>query len=302
MLNEELKKKIKEYCSKNSIDLFYYDSKTDIKNFAIQCLEKSDNINDFEMNALEMLSDSIYIEVCTFMKNICNDLNIKIEDNEEIVEFINNNIVYDNYINTLLDSQIKVNILCDFYNDSNTDFTSNGWMKWLLNSHGYKLSDFKAIEFEGTYNSMYMRDMKPDTVHYNKIYNSNNFIKSVFDECINMPNDYIRILTFCCTVTIRDYLMYCERKIKYIDIPKKCKCGLYNNWSGSGSLLKIALEHDVRIYGKNIASIQIDENGSNKHLKCGYTVNDTYGLIDSFWDTDVSVVYKRKADGIYEVK
>ena len=70
-----------------------------------------------------------------------------------------------------------------------------------------------------------------------------------------------------------------ERKGKgYIVLDKSTMCGLFNCWSGSGSVLEIDCEKDIKIPLRCIFDVVVD--GTKIY---GYDVNEVYGLIGSAW-------------------
>lgn len=118
------------------------------------------------------------------------------------------------------------------------------------------------------------------------------FTKTVIQELQNACS-HMNTLIFLGKMELRDYLKiremmlsekelnnsyyYDERKgTKSITIKKNADCGLYDPWSGGGSVLEIELEKDVELPIKAIWDAWIDCRGckANGH---GYDVYDVYG-------------------------
>ena len=71
----------------------------------------------------------------------------------------------------------------------------------------------------------------------------------------------------------------------YIEISKETNCGLFDIWSGNGSILNIELEKDIKLPFKYIFDVCIDNI-----MPYGYGINDVYGLIDSCWNGSVKEI------------
>ena len=66
----------------------------------------------------------------------------------------------------------------------------------------------------------------------------------------------------------------------YIIIDEKAECGLYDPWSGGGSVLEVQLEKDVRLPIRFIRSATVDGGD-------GYSIRDVYGTDASIYREDV---------------
>lgn len=78
-----------------------------------------------------------------------------------------------------------------------------------------------------------------------------------------------------------------ERKgTGYIILDKSTMCGLFNTWSGSGSVLEVECEKDIKIPLKCIFDAVID--GTNIY---GYDVNSVYGLVNGAWQPTLKEIY-----------
>lgn len=64
---------------------------------------------------------------------------------------------------------------------------------------------------------------------------------------------------------------------------KSAHCGLYDAWSGAGSVLEIELERDVELPLSLVDSI-LPDGGR------GYAVSDIYGMCSSFWTPELKQV------------
>ena len=185
-----------------------------------------------------------------------------------------------------------VNIMLDT-GDRNYDFTLNSpypcWygdyherlhekssLLWLARQQGYTKTKLWRALREGD-----MSDPK-------------GFLESCRVECDNLPSAMATV-TFLVRMTLAD-LITLNRCVKlqdrngrhydasrnpycgYIMLGKDTMCGLFDPWSGGGSVLEIQLEKDCRIPIRYIWSALPDGYG------CGrYDVGETYGMCGSAW-------------------
>lgn len=110
---------------------------------------------------------------------------------------------------------------------------------------------------------------------------TNEFLASVSSE---VDNGYgCEALTFCVEMTLGQAIALKERIEENpngsIVLDKRVTCGLFDMWSGGGSILGITCEKDVEIPFKNIWKLYIDERRSNR----GDSIHDVYGTDDSLW-------------------
>lgn len=152
---------------------------------------------------------------------------------------------------------------------------------WLAKQQGYTNGQLRKALDEG--------DMT----------NPEGFLQSCRVEAANMAS-HMQTLTFLVTMTLHDLIrlnevlhwrekdgrVYDNRKYPYcgyIIIDKKCDCGLYDPWSGGGSVLEIQLEKDVKLPIKYIRSA-LPDGGD------GYSIDSVYGLCSSAWHGKVKEI------------
>ena len=139
------------------------------------------------------------------------------------------------------------------------------------------------------------------------------FIKSCIEELENLPS-HMATLTFLVNMNLFDYFdlreaMESEKKLNdsyiledrkgkgTITISKDTTCGLFDVWSGGGSVLEIELDKDVILPIKCIWRAEI-ETGKSEY---GYSVDSVYGLVGSAWDGTVKETHYMKPEKIAEV-
>ena len=134
---------------------------------------------------------------------------------------------------------------------------------WLAKQQGYTLNQVVEILKDGDI-------AKPKT-----------FLETVLQE---VANGYgCEALTFCVKMTLGQAIALKERMKENpngsIVIDKRVECGLFDPWSGGGSVLEIACEKDVEIPFKNIWKFYIDEKRSRNYD----SIHNVYGTDDSLW-------------------
>jgi hypothetical protein len=143
----------------------------------------------------------------------------------------------------------------------------NASILWLAKQQGYKKSDLnKALR--------------------NEEYKDSKLLKSIRTEIVNCSS-HMNVLTFCVEMTLEEAINLNnrikeeeplnksynpkERKGKdCITISKDTTCGLYDPWSGAGSVLEIELEKDVVLPLKYIDSALPDG------CRGSYSINEVY--------------------------
>ena len=134
---------------------------------------------------------------------------------------------------------------------------------WLAKQQGYTFEEL--IEF--------MKD--------EEYVNSNKFISSLVAEIFSGYG--CEALTFCVKMTLRQAIDLKEKMKSNpngsIVLNKNVTCGLFDPWSGGGSVLEIACEKDVEIPFENIWKFYIDERRGNRYD----SIHNVYGTNDSIW-------------------
>ena len=172
----------------------------------------------------------------------------------------------------IIENKVRVDVLFNFYNDLNTDMSSDsfGWLRWLSKSQGYRYSDFKKVL----------------TGKKEKVENEaplQKFPQSVLEE-IYENGHYMTALTALNKTSIKNYYAIKEKNIARLKFPKETTLGLFNPWVGGGSLFGIILEKDFTVNIRNILSIGVEDE-----LELGYSPNQVYGLVKSVWSGEIKV-------------
>lgn len=111
--------------------------------------------------------------------------------------------------------------------------------------------------------------------------NPNKLISSIVAEVFDGYG--CEALTFCVKMTLGQAIALKEKMKENpngsIVLDKNVTCGLFNPWDGSGSILDITCEKDVKIPFENIWKFYIDEKRSGN---CD-SIHNVYGTTDVFW-------------------
>jgi hypothetical protein len=245
---------------------YYLDEALDIINNELEILHAKDenfNIIDYEFNIIEYFNEKVY---CDFEQNGFEGttlLNIMIDTGDSNTDFTSNSI-YPHY-------------------DGSTDYEieKEASLVWLAKTQGYGIQELKKALYEGEF-----QDSK--------------FLKSVYNE-LNNCMSHMNILTFMLQIDFKEAIELkteflsekdlnrsyhlCERTgTKSITVSKNTTVGLFDSWSGSGSVLEIELEKDVEIPFKCIFNIENDYN-----MTVGYSIDSVYGLISDTWTENAIV-------------
>ncbi len=140
----------------------------------------------------------------------------------------------------------------------------------VIEQQGYDIKDVIAM--------LHDEDKKSDSP----------FVKSVVTEASNYFG-YTGELTLLASVSgkeVTDLLEAIAKGEGSIEIPSYDKnpevnFGIFNEWSGCGSLLELHLEKPVTLPTSMIRNVQVERAG--RDLNRGITVDSTYGLISSAW-------------------
>ena len=87
----------------------------------------------------------------------------------------------------------------------------------------------------------------------------------------------------------KSYFLEERKGTGYIVLDKSTMCGLFNSWSGSGSVLEIECEKDIKIPIRCIFDVVVD--GTKIY---GYDVDEVYGLIGSAWGDTLKEIHPMK--------
>lgn len=231
---------------------------------------------------------------------------------DEIWDFVRENI-YFYYNENDFNEDVKVNIMVDCGN-GNYDYTKDNVLNWDGRYSDGEIEKESSILWLAKTQGKVTLLRKACKKEYNKEYKNNSrrnmnsknqpdkFIESCIQEFENLPS-HMGTLTFLVKMPLFQLFDLIElqnneydKKAKYdprlnksksyILLGKETECGLYNPWTGAGSVLEIELDKDVKLPVK-FAEICVE--GCKMR---GYDVDEVYGLIDSCWKKSIKEIKK----------
>lgn len=276
------------YLTKTSDNYFEYEVTPDYRDYLnmrdLDYILKNNKIN----------SKDDFINYLDEAYDFCIDYYSEFED--ELFKYLDqNDIVYDREdVNDILQEHLAIYPDYDFYfrqefrchifvdtGDANYDFSLNptdmnmtidlededmnkASLVWLVQQQGYTKEDLKNLLENGNSESK--------------------FLKSVYDEVINNVGNNTTIAILCKT-TLGEVLDWNANPTD-ITINKATSIGLYDIFSGSGSILDIQLEKPLVIPAQYIGEFWFDVKPKNYG---GYSVDDVYGLTDEAYAADITL-------------
>ena len=191
--------------------------------------------------------------------------------------FLKEDVLVDLVIDTGdLNYDFTSNIIGGHYDASDDSIPEEASLLWLARQQGYKKSELnKALADRGNSQS--------------------HLLKSIYRETLNCSS-HMNALVFLVKMTLEEYFTLHDGINKerernksyylsertgrgYLVLSKDTTCGLYDSWNGSGSVLEIKLEKDVRLPFRCIASA--DHDGCH-----GYGIREIYGCGSELWSDD----------------
>lgn len=232
------------------------------------------------------------------------------ENEQEVSDYISENY-YFYYPQNHFNKDVYVDIMVDT-GDMNYDFTCNNILNYYsrgCNGEIDKNSSIlwlaktqkKATKLRKACKAQY----RNDGYYVDREKETDKFIESVIQELENATS-HMNGLTFLVKMKLfvlfdlkeaikveeklNDYYTAEDRKGKgYIILDKSTMCGLFNTWSGGGSVLEIELDRDVKLPIKYIFNAWVDGN-----KPYGWDIDEVYGLCGSAWRETLKGIYPMK--------
>ena len=228
------------------------------------------------------------------------------DEQESFVEdTVRERVSYDYPADHFLDQDMYVNIMLDT-GDCNYDFVLNSSVYPCWYGGDKHILDPKAAIVWLAKQQGYTKTQLQNALKDGDMADPKGFLQSMRVELANLPS-HMSTLTFLVKMTFRQLLELNEaiqwrerqggRKYDpkeypncgYIVLDKRTMCGLYDPWSGGGSVLEVQLEKDVRIPIKYIWQAIPDEAKGH-----GYQVGDVYGMCGSAWQETLKEMHFTK--------
>lgn len=222
-----------------------------------------------------------------------------VENLDEIWDMVREN-TYFYYDENDFNNELDVNIMVDCGN-WNFDCTCDNVLNWYGNSGDGSIPTESSIlwlaKTQGKATALRKackKQHKNDGYYVDRDKETDKFIESCIQEFENLPS-HMGTVTFLVKINLFELFDLIELQNKehdeasrynpqkntksksYIVLDKKTECGLYDSWNGSGSVLGIELDKDVKLPIKYCVFC-VDE--CKMH---GYDVGEVYGLCSSAW-------------------
>ena len=188
-------------------------------------------------------------------------------------------------------SEFRLNILFGTDNERNFDMSSivSSFGSWRDPDFEYLESDLDILDNAFTYlihqQGHSVKEVYDCLFGNKKGFGSSeemDFIKSVVNEIVNNPSEALSELCALVKLDGNQYLELLDAVDKgeqFLTFKKDTMIGLFNDWSGGGSLLEVELDKPFVVPVSMVRNVQVE--GSRD--KYGYTVDEVYGLIGSCW-------------------
>lgn len=222
-------------------------------------------------------------DVIDTVKKHWTDAELSFDDNEEfIVDWIREHVTVELPTDHYLQQKVCVDIIVDT-GDGNYDFVCNDIFPHYNARFGDVIQEEASVLWLARQQGYKKRQLNRAMRHCD--YSGSELLKSLRAEVHNCSS-HMNALTFFVEMTVEQLFDLNEamkdkgengtvRKRK-VTLDKSAVCGLYDNWSGAGSILEIELEKDV-VLPMEYISTALPDGGR------GYSVASIYGVCSSMW-------------------
>lgn len=217
------------------------------------------------------------------------------EAEDKMEELIGELVIFEYPIDKYLDQKFLVDIMVDT-GDGNYDYTLNSVYPCYAGEEGETIDSKASIVWLSKTQGYSKMKMKQE-IGKGDVSEPEGFLQSLRQELANLPS-HMSILTFLVEMSLVDLIelnkgiqlqerngrFYDATKVPYcgyIVLDKRTETGLYDPWSGGGSVFEIQLEKDVRLPIRFIRSA-LPDGGDGR-----YSVESTYGMCHSAWRPDM---------------
>ena len=255
---------------------WYFESAHALENDAVDFVMNNDEVSEF-------IDEDNEWDVCTYIRDLFMD-KVYVKYPEDY--FLGQNV----YVDIMLDTgdmnyDFTLNCLGPHYAAYYTEgkLPDEASLVWLAKQQGYTKTQLKAA----------LKERPKDS----------GFLQSVYDE-LNNSGSHMNTLVFLVEMTFGEYLdlldalkteedlnkSYTPKDRKgrgYLVIDKKVNCGLFDEWSGGGSILELKLDKDVRIPFRYIFKAKPD-------CCINYNIKSVYGVCNSLWNGQIKQIKTMK--------
>lgn len=235
--------------------------------------------DDYKFKIMENLFSEHYeLDVLNerVIQEVMNDDLLKsliIEDN--LYSFLADSFMFDFPTHIFNKFYVRLNILLDF-GDANYDYTLNNPESINSEEALENSSLLKFIELSGYSKEDFIKYFN-DEEDFDEDEVKSEFFSDVYNEIINTTTG-MNALTMFVSVPFLEY-----NQLDYKDslsFKKGTNLGLYDPFSGAGSVLEIESINEITISKENMR-IEVEDD------MAGYAVEDIYGSIDDLWKSTI---------------
>lgn len=216
------------------------------------------------------------------------------EVENEITAYIDEHVYWQPDYRHYLDQKVNVDILIDT-GDGNYDYVLNCVYPHYNGDEDDEIDDKAALMWL-TEQMGYTKEQL-DKARKDSDFDGSVYLESVEQELANCAS-HMQQLVFLVSMTLGECLQLNQRiaasqnpefcyepwrntSEDFITVPRTVMCGLFDKWSGAGSVLEIKLEKDLRIPLKFIDAAIPDEAVSR------WNISNVYAMCASAWRTEL---------------
>ena len=267
---------------------------------AAEICESDDPLQAFEEKMWEWYDNYAYDLCMELLDELEDDMKVSYpngfsEEERELLHDVLDETVFYNYPEEhYLKQEFYVTIMTDT-GDANYDFTLNSAYPCWYGKCGERIDRRAGIAWLAR-SQGYSKTQLQEALKLGDMAKPKGFLESMRVELANLPSR-MSTVTFLVQMTLEQLisvnaaLRKYERKIRrrhmtknrsdcgYVVLGKETMTGLFNPWSGAGSVLEVELEKDVRLPVKFIYSALPDGAG---YWEYG-SVGKVYGMCGTAW-------------------
>lgn len=323
MMEDTIKEKIRDVINKDFLPNddggieMYLDYRDELGEKTLYDIMASDNpklafddlISEWEMDdRLQNYEPELYGKIESALSE--NELEFYEENRDSFVDWINENW-YFYYDASHFNKEVEVNLMLDVGN-LNYVFTCDNILNYYgrgeIDKNSSVLWLARQFKMVTALRASVKSQFREDGYYCERKREDDPFIESLIQELENLPT-HMGTMTFLLHMRLFDYFElrdamkaeekenesyeYKERKgTGYIVVSKDTMCGLFEPWSGAGSVLEVELPGDLKIPLKAIFAAEI-ETGKSQY---GYSVDEVYGLCGDCWKGTVKKIYSKREE------
>lgn len=315
-----LEERLKYHCNKDMCCEIYWDYRDEVDPDTLKKVVESYKEAGYE-NPKDYLCEKLWDSNMDYDSYMFGEIEKDIRncDNEKVAEYfeefgdlhedaveVGYNGIDVNVDDILGKSEFRLNIMFGTDNERNFDMSSivSSYGSWREPDFDYLDSEIDILDNGLTYlihqQGHSVKEIYDCLLGNERGFGSSekmDFIKSVVNEIVNNPSEALSELCALVKLDGNDYLTLLEAVDKgeqYLTFKKDTMIGLFNDWSGGGSLLEVELDKPFVVPASMVRNVQVEGSRDNY----SYTVDQVYGLVGSCWKRNLG--YTDEKPVLYE--